>query len=165
MRFAKRMASIMAVTVACVLSALDLRVATAAGNSSATGGGTAEEAGGRSTFVFNAVRHKDGAVTGHLVYHVRGFPPDGLTIWMDLDCLIVVGNVATIGGVVTKATPEIPGFIFEGQEGAFQVVDNGQGANASPDLYSDLFLAPGQVCTNYPGAPAYVPVSGNIQVR
>ena len=127
MRFSKSVLAGIAVAAACVLSAVAMPLANAAGNSSATGGGTAEEPGGLSTFVFNAVKKSDGTVTGHLVYHVRGFPPP-IIIWMDLDCLIVAGNVAKIGGVVTKVSEEIPVFIFVGQEGVFQVVDNGQGA-------------------------------------
>jgi hypothetical protein len=162
MKFSKRVLAGMAVTAAFVLSAVVAPVATAAGNSSATGGGTAEEAGGLSTFVFNAVKKGDGTVTGHLVYQVRGLP---ITFMMALDCLIVAGNVATMSGVVTHVSEEIPGFIFVGQEGVFQVVDNGQGADAAPDLYSDLFLGPGESCINYPYPPAHIPISGNVQVR
>jgi hypothetical protein len=169
MRFSKRVLAGMAVTAACALSAAVVPIATAAGNSSATGGGTAEEAGALSTFVFNAVKKSDGTVQGHLVYQVRAFP---VTIMIDLDCLVVEGNVATMSGVITKVSEEFPGFIFVGQQGAFQVVDNGQGVHAAPDLYSDLFLGPGpsgpNVCTEYEAngnAPAHIPVSGNIQVR
>ena len=158
-----------AFAVACMLNFVDMPMASAAGNSSATGGGTAEEAGARSTFVFNAVKKSDGTVQGHLVYQVRAFT---LTIIMDLDCLVVEGNVATMSGVITKVSEEIPGFIFVGQQGSFRVVDNGQGADAAPDLYSDLFLGPGpagpNVCTDYQAngnSPAHIPVSGNIQVR
>jgi hypothetical protein len=165
-----RLSKSIVVTAACVLSALAVPAASAAGNSSATGGGTAEEGGARSTFVFNAVEKKDGSVEGHLVYQVRAFP---VTIMMDLDCLVVEGNVATMSGVITKVSEEVPGFIFVGQQGSFQVVDNGQGAHAAPDLYSDLFLGLGphgepNLCTNYlanGNAGAYIPVSGNIQVR
>ena len=130
---------------------------------------TAEEAGARSTFVFNAVKKSDGTVQGHLVYQVRALP---VTIMMELACLVVEGNVATMSGVFTKVSEEFPGFIFVGQEGSFQVVDNGQGVDAALDLYSDLALGPGpsgpNVCTEYEAngnAPAYIPVSGNIQVR
>lgn len=162
MAFSKTVLSGAVVAAAFALSAAVVPVATAAGNLSATGGGTAEEAGELSTFVFNAVQHSNGAVTGHLVYHVRAFP---ITIMMAIDCLNVVGNVATMSGVVTKVSEEIPGFIFVGQDAVFQVVDNGQGANAAPDLFSDLILEPGASCTAGTVPSAYIPISGNIQVR
>jgi hypothetical protein len=165
MEFSKNVLAGAVIAAAVALSAVEAPVATAAGNSSATGGGTAEEAGGISTFVFNAVQHGNGAVTGHLVYHVRGIP---LTIMMDLDCLNVAGNVATMSGVINQAS-EVPDdlswYIFVGQGGVFQVMDNGQGANATPDLFGDLFLEPGASCTSSDVGPAYVPVNGNIQVR
>ena len=58
--------------------------AAAAGNPSATGGGTAQELGETSTFTFNAIQHHDGTVNGHLVYHVRAF---NISFDMDIDCL------------------------------------------------------------------------------
>lgn len=166
MEFSKKVLAGVAVAAAVALSAVVAPVATAAGNSSATGGGTAEEAGGISTFVFNAIKNGKGDVTGHLVYHVRAWP---ITIMMEPDCLRIAGNVATIGGFVTKVSEEIPGFIFVGQDAVFLVADNGQGANSDPDTFSDLFLEAGTVCTDskYDAdsfAP-YIPVSGNIQVR
>ncbi|MBK7793017.1 MAG: hypothetical protein IPJ62_11140 [Betaproteobacteria bacterium] len=143
MGFSKNVLSGAAVAAAFALSAGVVPMATAAGNSSATGGGTAEEAGATSTFVFNAVQRKNGNVTGHLVYHVRGWP---VTIMMDLDCLIVDGNTAKMSGVVTQVSEEYPGFIFVGQDAMFMVEDNGQGANSEPDLFSDLILETGASC-------------------
>ncbi|MBK9676358.1 MAG: hypothetical protein IPO82_14425 [Betaproteobacteria bacterium] len=166
MGFSKNVLSGAAVAAAFALSATVVPMATAAGNSSATGGGTTEEAGATSTFVFNAVQRKNGDVTGHLVYHVRGWP---VTIMMDLDCLIVEGNTAKMSGVVTQVSEEYPGLIFVGQDATFMVEDNGQGANAGPDMFSDLFLEPGASCDDPrlgtdPFVP-YLPVRGNIQVR
>ena len=95
------------------------------GNPSATGGGTTEELGEKSTFVFNAVQHKDGTVTGHLVYQFRGADN---TIKMDIDCLNIIGTQATMSGTVTKVTGDAPAFIFEGQKAVFKAQDNGEGA-------------------------------------
>ena len=139
----------------------------AAGNSSATGGGTTDEGGLKSTFVFNAVQKKDGTVTGHLVYHFRLLD---VTIKYDLHELCVVGNVATMSGVVTEVSGELPPFItwiFVGQDAVFQVQDNGEGAGADPDMFSDVFFYEGASCGTPPveGFTLYLPVSGNIQVR
>lgn len=162
MKISKSVLAGMAVAAACVGSAVDVPAAIAAGNSSATGGGTTEEVGALSTFVFNAVKKSDGTVTGNLVYQVRGLQ---VTFMMTLDCLIVTGKTAKIGGVVTHVIGDGLGFIFIGQEGVFQVVDNGQGAKADPDLFSDLLLAPGENCITGSSPIPYIPVSGNIQVR
>jgi len=134
---------------------------TAAGNPRATGGGTTVEGGEKSTFVFNAVKHKDGTVNGHLVYHFR---LADVSIHMKLDCLNIIGNTAEMAGVVTQVNGVAPPFIFVGQRGEFTVVDNGQGNDAPPDLISDLFLFPAANCGGGL-APPYLPVDGNIQVE
>ena len=136
--------------------------ASAAGNPSATGGGTAQELGETSTFTFNAIQHHDGAVNGHLVYHIRAF---NLSFDMDIDCLTITGNRAVLSGKVTKVrgdTDPFP-FIYVGQDGVFQVKDNGEGGEAPPDLISDVNLDPGVVCTGS-RPDLYIPMSGNIQV-
>ena len=130
------------------------------GNPRATGGGTTEELGEKSTFVFNAVQHKDGTVNGHLIYKLRGAD---VSIHMDIDCLNIIGNQATMSGTVTKVTGDAPAFIFEGQRAVFKAQDNGEGGDAAPDLISDLFLFTGATCNN-PFPVPYLPIDGNIQV-
>jgi hypothetical protein len=135
------------------------------GNARATGGGTAEENGGKSTFVFNAVQQKNG-VSGHLVYQFRS---GDIGIKMDIDCLVVSndGHSAVMSGVIRQVNGDAASFpwITVGNRGEFQVRDNGEGAGAPPDLFSDLIIFPGASCNpnNAPGA--YIPVSGNIQVQ
>ena len=135
----------------------------AAGNPSATGGGTTEEAGKKSTFVFNAIEHKDGTVNGHLVYQFRGAD---VFIHMDIDCLNIFGNQAVLSGTVTKVTgtgANLFPFIFVGAPATFQVEDNGEGNNAPPDQISDLFFGVPD-CHNFT-TTTYLPISGNIQVK
>ena len=133
---------------------------TNSGNPSAHGGGTTIELGEKSTFTFNAVQHNDGSVNGHLEYQFRG---GDITFHMDIDCLSITGNRATLSGTVTSVSGNTAGFpfIFEGASAAFTVQDNGQGNNASPDKISDVIF--GGLCIgNY---PTYLPISGNIQVK
>lgn len=130
------------------------------GNPRASGGGTTVELGEKSTFTFNAIQLKDGTVNGHLVYQIRGVD---INIHMDIDCLNIIGNQATLSGTVTKVTGTAPGFIFEGQKGVFKVVDNGEGGDAPPDLISDVFLFANARCS-VPFPFPYLPVDGNIQV-
>ena len=134
----------------------------AAGNPAASGGGTTVELGEKSTFTFNAVQKPTGTVTGHLVYQVRGLD---IGFHMDIDCLDIVGNSATLSGVVTHITGSgtVPDFLFVGQHGVFSVTDNGEGADAPPDLISDVLLDPAVSCEG--GLLlTYLPVDGNVQV-
>jgi hypothetical protein len=135
--------------------------AQAAGNPAASGGGTTVELGEKSTFTFNAVQKPDGSVTGHLVYQVRGLD---VTFHMDIDCLSIAGNTAKLSGVVTKVNGDAPDFLFVGQDGVFTVVDNGEGAEAPPDLISDVILFEGASCTDAFTPVPYLPIQGNIQV-
>ena len=135
----------------------------AMGNPHANGGGTTIEVGEKSTFVFNAVEHPDGSVTGHLVYQFRSA---GFGFQMDIDCLAIFDNSAVLSGVVTHLIGEVPpeySFIFVGAEAEFAVTDNGQGKNAPADLVSDVLFGSGVSCEDGGGEP-YLPISGNIQV-
>lgn len=131
------------------------------GNPSASGGGTAMELGSKSTFTFNAVEHKDGSVNGHLVYHFRA---SDITIHMDIECLNIVGNRATLSGTVTSVNGNTTGFPFivEGAKAAFSVEDNGEGNAANPDKVSDLLFG---VPTCAGMIPPYIVISGNVQVK
>jgi hypothetical protein len=57
-----------------------------------------------------------------------------------------------MSGVVTDISPSTPPFFVVGADIIFQVIDNGQGQNASPDLISLTFFNP-------PGNP--FPCAGN----
>jgi hypothetical protein len=88
----------------------------------------------------------------------------GVNAHIEVDCLNVIGNVATISGIVTKSSdPTLEGF-----EGIFQVMDNGEGKDAPPDLISLVnFFAVGigNDC-RVPGEFDLVPVQhGNVQVE
>jgi len=139
----------------------DTTTSASARNPRASGGGTTEELGEKSTFVFNAVGRGNGTVNGHLVYHFRGADA---SVKMNIDCLTIVGNNAIMSGVVTQITGDVPPFIFLGVRGEFQVEDNGQGRNDPPDLISDVDFFPEANCDLDAPEP-YLAVSGNIQVQ
>lgn len=136
------------------------------GNITVSGGGTALELGEKSTFTFNAVMKKDGSVSGKLIYHIRVFD---ISVRVDIICLKVSGNSATMSGPITKLFgpgAETSG-ISEGQSTIFTVVDNGEGNAASPDMFSDLFIETGggtfNCLTQF--ATPYIPLSGNISIK
>lgn len=126
---------------------------------SASGSGHILFATTHEFITFSAKRDSNGVVTGTAVVHDI---TAGVTARIDVNCLNVVGNTATISGIVTKSSdPTLEGF-----EGVFQVVDNGEGG--TPDLMSLAnFHEPGvgSDCS-VPGEFDLVPLtSGNVQVR
>lgn len=129
-----------------------------AGTSSVNGGGSTAELGALSTFVFNAVTNSQGT-SGQLVYNVRGAD---IRIHMDIDCLNINGNRATMSGVLSSVSgTDIPAFIFVGQRASFTVEDNGNGGNG--DKISDLLIFGAASCNN--NWNTYLFVQGNISIR
>ncbi|RYY00809.1 MAG: hypothetical protein EOO53_21250 [Gammaproteobacteria bacterium] len=132
------------------------------GNAHVNGGGTALEGGVKSTFVFNAVQLPDGSVNGHLHYNIR---LTNTEFDMDITCLSINGNRATLYGTVTSVSgSNIPSYIFVGNTASFTVEDNGNGKAA--DKISDVFLSTvfGTVsCAD--NWNTYLTVSGNISIK
>jgi hypothetical protein len=157
--------SIAAATVVALVLTVGSGVALAQVVASATGSGQIHVSGELRTFTFNAQTDSSGVTTGQTQAFSRssGFKWHGT-----LDCLNVVGNVATMSGVVTDISPETPPFFVVGSHILFQVIDNGQGSNAPPDLISLTFFYgtgtnPG--CTGF-GIFATIPVEhGNVKVH
>lgn len=128
---------------------------------SASGHGNLTVGGELRTFSFTAVTHKNGTVTGQAQLNNRA---QDTRLHLDIDCLRVVGNTATVSGIVTNTTdPTLEGF-----RGIFRVEDNGEGANDPPDRISLVFLFPPSVpldCNSNLGLPLIPIEAGNIQVR
>jgi hypothetical protein len=88
----------------------------------------------------------------------------GVRAHIDVNCLNVIGNYAIISGVVTSSNEDA----LIGDEAAFAVQDNGEGAKAPPDLMSIVnfyAVGVGPDCS-VPAEYDLVPLtSGNIQVN
>jgi len=129
-----------------------------------TGSGQITRGGELRTFSFTAQRDSSNNSSGQAELFNRA---SGVRIHMQLDCLNVAGNVATMSGKVTEANAAGSGFI--GNPAWFRVVDNGEGAGAPPDLISLVavfFGSPGVPCTDGTVTPANIPIEdGNIQVH
>jgi hypothetical protein len=125
----------------------------------------AELGGAPQRMSFSAVRHRDGRVTGQ--FQIFSSQAPGVRIHGIVTCLGVDGNLARLGGVITRSSP--PGF----ESLAFwRVVDNGEGLQAPPDLSSDVgAFAPPEVVEEFCAEgfgdfPPLLPsLRGNIQVR
>lgn len=112
-------------------------------------------------FSFHANTMPDGTVKGSGVLTYTG---GELKIMFDIDCLNVVGNTATMSGVVTRV--EGTSAFQEGYRCRFKVTDNGEGANAAPD---EMTLLQGSTSLPDCNAPFNLqenPIEGgNIQVK
>jgi hypothetical protein len=131
----------------------------APGGPSATGAGHFESSGGLRTFSFSAITKKDGSVTGQAQLSNRGLDSK---LHVDIDCMVVSGNTATISGVITNSNVGLDGFTAY-----FTVVDNGEGG-ASPDemsLLAPIDPASGLDCTVPLNMVLYPIDGGNVQVR
>ena len=158
--------SVPAITLAAVLLTLGSSVALAQVVASATGSGHFHVSGDLRTFTFNANTDSSGVTTGQ----TKGVNRNAGVKWHGtLNCLNVVGNVATMSGVVTDITPGLGDPFLVGNFIVFQVIDNGEGSNAPPDLISLTFFfpagSPNPGCTGF-GIFATIPIEhGNVQVH
>ena len=131
---------------------------------SATGSGHFRLADGNlRTFTASAVKHKDGSVTGQSQAHNRRIDVKAQS---SIDCLLVVGNIAVMSGVVTTSSD--PARVGIGIFWAVQ--DNGEGKNAPADRITMLFRAAPNpnlcILVGPPPPSVLVPIEkGNIQVR
>lgn len=159
---------------------------------SATGSGhfqSGDPAVNLRNFAFSAKKHENGKVSGHALFvrHERAYPQEDPPIpsrssWQkgnaEITCLTVIGNEAWMGGYMKTglfSTPPPPPDDQGWEPGvAFYVQDNGQGANADPDVLSLIAVdAPLQVVEDFcEEAPAdawglwtFEITAGNIQVK
>ena len=158
--------SLATITVAAVLFTVGSDTALAQVVASATGSGQFRVSGDLRTFTFNANTNSSGVTTGQ----TQGNNRNAGVMWHGtLTFLHVVGNVATMSGVVTDITPGLGDPFLVGNFIQFQVIDMGEGQNAPPDLISlTLFFPAGSSdpgCT-VPQITATIPIEdGNVQVR
>jgi hypothetical protein len=114
---------------------------------------------------FNAVKRADGTTTGEARIDRKDL---GISWNLEVTCLTVVGNTAWIGGIIRNARGPI---IQEGTVSYFYVIDNGEGADAPPDVASavrinDLAGRDQEFCDLRPLALPPSPIAhGNVQVR
>lgn len=97
-----------------------------------SGGGTLETPNGRSLYTFHASVNGAGAVKGQFELH---FTSADVSVHGDVTCLVVDGNDAWLGAVVTRSNLEA-GFFAVGGDFSWRAQDNGEAANAEPDRVS-----------------------------
>jgi len=116
-------------------------------------------------FTWHVKVRVDGSVTGRYDYtQVR----DGVELQVSgsLNCATILGNQVWVGGLIEESSRDS----LVGLDMWFQAQDNGEGANAPPDMSSTVGAgAPGtasQYCTDHPVVrfPFFLE-RGNLQVR
>ena len=121
----------------------------AAGNSGPSANGQAKLPrdlfGELQNVSFHARVKQDGTVSGSLEFKSRA---QDIEAHANLDCLVVSGNEAILGGILTQVRegPALPFPICLGDRIWFKVRDNGEGADADPDEFTDLY---GFFCGQY----------------
>jgi hypothetical protein len=172
----------MSKSIRAILALATIGVALTAGAGANAEGNTAASASGAShftlhgvfglqtlelkSFTFAAKLESDGSVVGQYSYRdvEDGVPFDASG---PITCLVVQANHAWLGGVVEDSNDPT----YVGQESWFQVLDNGEGAHAPPDVTTLLGVSPvpgsaQSYCDAAPSPRFPWPVAhGNIQVR
>lgn len=145
----------------------DLIKLTGSGHHSRTVGGVEE----LTTFSFSAIGHRNGEASGQYQYN---FQANGFAIHGPVTCLSRVGNQVWVGGIVDRVVTDNPAFeVLQGLEMWWRSIDNGEGADAAPDVTTGVgFRFPGSTitaaswCANKPLSLIARPVEhGNIQVH
>jgi hypothetical protein len=148
--------------LSALLGVMALPSAWANGNPSASGHANLTINGGLQTYSFSAIQNRNGSVSGRLTLDSRG---QNVNLQGNVTCLVINGNEAIIGGIITHITPNSDPSFFSlvGQPFVLRVVDNGEGAPDPVDLVSDV--AAGVDCSFGPFL-ALAPIeAGNINVN
>ena len=125
----------------------------------ASGGGSVDWPDGRVSYGFNARVDADGQVKGQASFAFRNL---GVEFQVDINCLVVVGHDAWLGGtIVSSSNPALLG-----EDIVWRVQDNGEGRNAPPDQTSPTAtgVPPGS-CNQMPPLSLRPWTNGNVQVK
>lgn len=83
-----------------------------------------------------------------------------------ITCVIFLDNkTAVMTGVITKKDGDGFAKFKEGDPVWFKVRDNGEGANAKPDEFTDYYIAKSIPCRDFPNLKMTPIIGGNIQVK
>ena len=117
-------------------------------------------------YSLSAIRHKDGSVTGE--FEEFSEQEGGQRIHAHVVCFTVTGNSARLSAQIDQTNVS---FGPVGSYVVWSVIDNGEGAKATPDQTTDIFFggtaaqAEFHCRTGFPLAPYFSSVRGNLQVR
>lgn len=132
---------------------------------SANGQGTLLLNGNRQTFAFHA-REKNGIVSGNIQVVDRNW---GIVYHGEINCMVIDENVATLSGEITRDSEGIIENYPDWKYFWFRVIDNGEGNNAVPDEFSDIYcfieFFPCDIEVPLDAIPMFEILNGNFQVK
>ncbi|MGE5802020.1 MAG: hypothetical protein ACM358_07165 [Gemmatimonadota bacterium] len=115
-----------------------------------------------ANFSLAAIRYGDGSVAGQWSDQF-GQGQGGVQV--DINCLVVAGNQAWIGGIIRSGSTGVGGVDLSGLAALTRVVDNSTSANDTPDAISFTFIGLAVQCTAQPNLPLLAMTDGQVTVN
>lgn len=86
-------------------------------------------------------------------------------VHVDVNCLVVQGNQAWIGGIIRSGSTGQGGVDLSGLAALTRVADLGTSANDAPDAISFTFIGLAVQCTARPNLPLFAMTGGQVTVN
>ena len=115
-----------------------------------------------ANFSLTAIRYGDGSVGGEWS-DAFGQGQGGLHV--DVNCLVVQGNQAWIGGIIRSGSTGAGGVDLSGLPALTRVADLGKSANDAPDAISFTFIGLAVQCAAQPNLPLFAMTGGQVTVN
>ncbi len=115
-----------------------------------------------ANFSLVAIQKSDGSVSGEWSDQF-GQGQGGVQV--DVNCLVVVGNQAWIGGIIRSGSTGVGGVDLSGLPALTRVADNGTSANDPPDAISFTFIGLAVQCGAQPNLPLLAMTGGQVTVN
>jgi hypothetical protein len=113
-------------------------------------------------FSLVAIQRADGSVSGEWSDQF-GQGQGGVQV--DVNCLVVAGNQAWIGGIIRSGSTGVGGVDLSGLPALTRVADLGTSANDAPDAISFTFIGLAVQCTAQPNLPLLAMTGGQVTVN
>ena len=115
-----------------------------------------------ANFSLIAIQKGDGSIAGEWSDQF-GQGQGGLQV--DVNCLVVQGNQAWIGGIIRSGSTGQGGVDLSGLPALTRVADLGKSANDAPDAISFTFIGLAVQCTAQPNLPLFPMTGGQVTVN
>ena len=115
-----------------------------------------------ANFSLIALELGDGSISGEWS-DAFGQGQGGLHV--DVNCLVVAGNQAWIGGIIRQGSTGAGGVDLSGLPALTRVVDLGTSTNDAPDAISFTFIGLAVQCTAQPNLPLFAMTGGQVTVN
>ena len=116
-----------------------------------------------ANFSLSATQDADGTARGQWEDTVNGRSVPAISLHVEIDCLVVVGNDAWVSGIIARPA------VLAGLRANARVRDNGTSANDPADQISLTFfppaIDPGVTCQDQPDLPLNDLINGQANVK